>query len=73
MRRQAHTVIAEHFGQDSREVHESRHHYGQTMQPIYVLGDDYYAVSKDAPKDQYGKGWALEAVHQGRNIWKSQA
>jgi hypothetical protein len=71
-RKQAHTIIAEFYGMDSAEVYETRHHYGQTRQPIYVIGDDYFAVGKAMPKDEYGTGWKVEATHEGQNIWKSE-
>jgi hypothetical protein len=72
MAKKAHTVIAELYGLDSREVFDLRHHYGQTRQPIYVLGDDYFAVSKDMPRDQYGTGWKVQDTKDGRSVWKSE-
>lgn len=71
-RKQAHTIIAEFYGMDSREVHECRHHYGLTKQPIYVLGDDYFAVGKSMPKDEYGTGWKAVATVDDTTIWKSE-
>ena len=70
--KRAHTIIAEFYGMDSRDVFEMRHHYGQTRQPIYVIGDDYFAVSNSRPTDEYGTGWKIEATREGRNIWKSE-
>lgn len=57
---------------DSADVYEARHHYGQTKQPIYCIGGDYFAVGKLMPKDEYGTGWKVTAVYNGRNVWKSE-
>lgn len=70
-RKRAHTIIAELYGMDSREVFDLRHHYGQTRQPIYVIGDDYFAVGKYKPKDEYGTGWYREGDVNGVTVWKS--
>lgn len=72
MSKRTHTIIAEFYCMDSRDVYEMRHDYGRTIQPIYVLGDDYFAVGKAMPKDEYGTGW--KAVHEanGTKIWKSE-
>lgn len=72
MAKKTHTVIAEAYGMDSREVFEMRHHYGMTRQPIYVIGDDYYAVGKRMPSDDYGTGWAVDCQVNGATIWKSK-
>ena len=71
--KQAHTIIAEHFGMDSFDVNEGRHHYGLTRQPIYVIGDDYYAVGKAMPEDDYGTGWVAIATSGNRTIWESKS
>lgn len=71
MAKHSHTVIAELYGFDSREIHECRHHYGQTKRPIYVIGDDYFATGKTKPTDEYGTGWALEGEVNGVKVWKS--
>ena len=71
--KKAHTVIAELYGMDARDVHENRHHYGLTKQPIYTIGDDYYAVGKAKPTDEFGQGWEAVAELHGRVVWMSKA
>jgi len=66
-----HTILAELFCMDSRDVHEMRHHYGHTHKPIYVIGDDYFCVSQSKPIDEYGAGWVKKYEHDGRTIWQS--
>ena len=71
MTKRTHTLIAELYGMDSRDVYEMRHHYGQTKKPIYVIGDDYFAAGKAKPTDSYGMGWIADGVVDGVTIWKS--
>lgn len=67
-----HTLIAEHFGMDSRDVYETRHHYGRTARPIYVLDGEYYCVSRTRPTDEYGNGWEPLATLPTTTIWVSK-
>jgi hypothetical protein len=62
-------LIAEHFGMDSRDVWEGRYQYGRTALPVYVLGDDYYCVSRTSP----GEGWEkISLLQDGRAIYEKK-
>ena len=72
MAKQAHTVIAEHFGMDSADVHEGRYHYGRTSTPVYVIGDNYYACSRSKPKHETIEAWnVIGELIDGRKIWEA--
>lgn len=70
--KRAHTIIAEHFGMDAIDVYEGRYHYGHTRIPIYVIGDDYYAVSRERPKDELRTFTAIATLRDGRSIWEAK-
>jgi hypothetical protein len=54
--KQAHTIIAETLGWDSRELLEYR--YQRYASPaVYAIGDRYYAVHRSKPKHEVGGEW----------------
>lgn len=73
MAKQAHTLIAQHLGMDSREVWEYRYHYGHTSRPIYAIGSDYYATGKHRPRDIDGLQWTQDGEQDGTPVWIATA
>lgn len=50
MAKRAGTIIAETLGIDAAEIASYRYQSTQTSQPVYAIGDSYYAVSASVPK-----------------------
>jgi len=73
MSKRAHTLIAEHFGMDARDVYEGRYQDTVTRTSIFVIDGDYYAASKEAPREEVGMPWARIGEVDGRGIWESKA
>lgn len=51
------TILATTFGWDLNEVKEYQYKSTRTKQPIYSIGQQYFAVSQNKPTDDVGGEW----------------
>ena len=54
------TIIASSIGFDIDEMEDYRYQPTRTKQPIYAVGEYYYACGKRKPSDQVGSDWLID-------------
>lgn len=64
--------IADLLGADIDEVKDWQYKPGTFASPsVYIVGDDYYAASRNKPRHQVGQGWTLRKTWRGDSVWES--
>lgn len=64
MPKRAYTLIAEHFGDDSKSIRESEYQYGRFTRPVYALSDNEYwsAGTRPPQPTDSSQPWKWEKV-----------
>jgi hypothetical protein len=54
------TIIASSIGFDVADMEDYRYQPTRTKQPIYAVGEHYYACGKRKPTDEVGAEWLID-------------
>jgi hypothetical protein len=72
-KRSAAEKIADALGMDIADVRDGRYQPSKYPKPaVYVVGDDYYAVSDSAPRYCVGQPWERVSSWRGDDVWCSK-